>query len=210
MQLQEIRKNYQYGILNESDIKQDPFEQFNTWLAEAMNHNESEPTAMTIATVDENNRPHARMVLLKEIIDRKFYFFTNYESHKAEQLYKNKHVALVFYWASLERQVRIEGMAEKADEEIAIAYFQTRPLESQLGAWASPQSQIISSRQILEQRIHQYREKFGNQIPKPPFWGGFQITPILFEFWQGRPNRLHDRIEYVHENDHWNIHRLAP
>jgi len=210
MDLQDVRKNYQKGVLDESELEQNPFLQFEKWLSEAFAHNEPEPTAMTIATVDENNQPHARMVLLKEINAQGLYFFTNYESQKAKQLFVNKHVALVFYWPSLERQVRIEGIAEKADDDTSNAYFQTRPLESRLSAWASPQSQMIDSRQFLEQQFNEYHKKFDDQVPKPPFWGGFQIHPTLFEFWQGRPNRLHDRIEYIKVQDEWLIHRLAP
>ncbi|MGC9150426.1 MAG: pyridoxamine 5'-phosphate oxidase [Microbacter sp.] len=210
MHLEEIRKNYFQGELDESQLEENPFALFEKWLADAFERNESEPTAMTIATVDEEHKPHARMVLLKEMTPEGFCFFTNYESHKAQQLFVNKHVALVFYWPSIERQVRIEGIAKKMNEESSTDYFHKRPLESQLGAWASPQSRIIPSRQLLEHQFNEYRKKFGEQVPKPPFWGGFLISPTLFEFWQGRPNRLHDRIEYVKAQNQWQMHRLAP
>ncbi|MBB3186924.1 pyridoxamine 5'-phosphate oxidase [Microbacter margulisiae] len=210
MMLRDIRKNYQHGILNERDMAGNPLEQFNKWLREAIDGDELEPTAMSLSTVDQHGQPHSRMVLLKEVTNEGLVFYTNYAGHKAAQIAENNHVALLFFWQSLEREVRIEGVARKVDEAISTQYFHSRPTESQLGAWASPQSQIITSHDVLDVQFRYYKEKFGDTIPKPPHWGGYIVSPVTFEFWQGRPNRLHDRLLYELIENKWIMSRLAP
>lgn len=209
--LRDIRKQYEYAALTENDVHSNPHIQFNLWLNEAIESGESEPTAMVLSTVDSNLQPHSRVVLLKEFKDDGFVFYTNYQGNKSLQLESNPRVSLLFLWKSLERQVRINGKAEKISEEESTAYFKSRPIDSQLGAWTSPQSLIIPNYEFLEQRFENFKNQFGDDIPKPPHWGGFLIRPESFEFWQGRPNRLHDRLFYTHD-DHavWKMVRLAP
>ena len=206
----DIRKDYIFSSLNEDNILPDPIEQFEVWLNEVIECKEPEPTAMVISTVDEYLQPHSRMVLLKDISPEGFVFYTNYKGQKAHQIDVNNRVCLLFFWPKMERQVRIEGNVEKLSEAISTAYFLTRPLESRIGAWASPQSQVIRSMDFLEQQIEYYRQKFGENVPKPPFWGGYVVKPISVEFWQGRPNRLHDRLIYTIALGEWKISRLAP
>ena len=165
---------------------------------------------MVLSTVDENMQPYSRIVLLKEVTVEGFIFFTNYEGHKARQIAVNNRVCLLFFWPKMERQVRIEGSVEKISETLSTAYFMTRPIESRIGAWASPQSQVIHSQDFLEQQYEYYRKKFGDNVPKPPFWGGFIVKPSSIEFWQGRPNRLHDRLLFSIDLGEWKISRLAP
>ncbi|MDO9154445.1 MAG: pyridoxamine 5'-phosphate oxidase [Paludibacter sp.] len=209
--LRDIRKQYNFGTLNENDVLQNPFEQFKIWLHEAILKEQPEPTVMVLSTVDEHLQPHSRVVLLKELTDEGFIFYTNYEGNKVNQMARNNHVSLLFFWQTVERQVRITGVAEKSDEKAAEEYFKSRPIESQLGAWASPQSRIIENHEVLEQRFEEFKNKFGNNIPKPPHWGGYLVRPLTFEFWQGRPNRLHDRLYFSKdENETWKIDRLAP
>jgi pyridoxamine 5'-phosphate oxidase len=209
--LRDIRTNYQKFVLDEKSIGKNPIIQLQIWLEEALIANLPDPTAMILSTIDSDGNPESRVVLLKELRHEGFVFFTNYSSKKAKQLEVNNRVSAVFFWAEAERQVRIKGQAEKISIEDSEDYFRTRPVDSQLGAWASPQSQIIESREILDKNYQYYQEYFKyREIEKPPFWGGFLIRPEYFEFWQGRPNRLHDRLEFVlHEND-WQVHRLAP
>ena len=208
--LGDIRKQYLFAALNEQNVLKNPFEQFEIWLKEAIESNQLEPTAMILSTVDESLQPHSRVVLLKEFTHESFVFYTNYEGHKAQQIATNKRVSLVFFWPSLERQVRIEGKVEKISEILSSSYFKTRPIDSQLGAWASPQSQMILSADFLEQQFQYYQQKFGNDVPKPAHWGGYSVKPTSIEFWQGRANRLHDRLLFTLGNSGWNLSRLAP
>lgn len=207
----DIRRVYQLKSLSEEDVAEDPMVQFETWWQEAVQAGIDEVNAMTLATVDEEGMPSARTVLLKGIHENGFVFFTNYNSRKVQEIIANDQVALLFFWKELERQVRIEGIAHKTSEEESDAYFASRPRESQLGAWSSPQSEEIASREVLEQHqqelINQYADK---AIPRPPHWGGFLVIPRLVEFWQGRPGRLHDRLQYVFTGSQWNVRRLAP
>jgi len=209
--LRDIRKQYEFAALNENNVNLKPQIQFNLWLIDAIESNEPEPTAMVLSTVDSNLQPHSRVVLLKELKDEGLIFFTNYQGNKALQIEHNSKVSLLFLWKSLERQVRINGKAEKISDLESTAYFKSRPLDSQLGAWASPQSQIIPNHDILEQRFENFKIQFGDEVPKPPHWGGFLIRPESFEFWQGRPNRLHDRLFFsLDDHAEWKLVRLAP
>lgn len=209
--IHDIRKQYLFSVLDEQNVLPNPFEQFEVWLQEAIESDQLEPTAMILSTVDEHQQPHSRVVLLKEFAHESFVFYTNYEGHKAQQMAYNKRVSLVFFWPSLERQVRVEGTVEKISEVLSKSYFKSRPIESQLGAWASPQSQPIRSSDFLEQQFQYYQQKFGNEVPKPPHWGGYTVKPNSIEFWQGRANRLHDRLLFTKEaGGEWKISRLAP
>ena len=165
---------------------------------------------MVVSTVDENLQPHSRVVLLKELTPEGFIFFTNYEGNKARQIAGNSKVSLLFFWPALERQVRITGNVEKISEAVSTVYFLSRPLDSRIGAWASPQSRIIRSKDFLEQQFEYYKLKFGDNVPKPAHWGGYIVNPVSLEFWQGRPNRMHDRLIYSNESGEWKISRLAP
>ena len=208
--IRDIRKQYMFSALDENSVLPNPFDQFEVWLQEAIESDQLEPTAMILSTVNEHFQPHSRVVLLKELTADSFVFFTNYEGHKAQQIAQNNQVSLLFFWPSLERQVRIEGVAEKMSEVLSAAYFKSRPLENQIGAWASPQSQLIRSKDFLEQQFKYYKQKFGDNIPKPPHWGGYSVKPDSIEFWQGRANRLHDRLLFTIESGEWKISRLAP
>lgn len=209
--LKDIRTDYQKFELTEQTISNDPFQQLTQWLLEAVETQEPDPTAMVLGTIDENGNPDARVVLLKEIASNGLIFFTNYQSKKGEQIALNNHVSVVFLWSVLERQVRVKGVVEKISEQESEEYFLSRPLESQLGAWASPQSQVIENRQVLTDNYIHYKKEFEiRKMIKPPHWGGFIIRPEYFEFWQGRSNRLHDRLEYCLSGQSWEIHRLAP
>lgn len=209
--LHDLRREYQRGELLETDISPDPLEQFARWFADAQSAGEMEPNAMTLATADSAGLPSARIVLLKEFDARGFVFFTNYQSRKGGQLKDNPHAALVFFWAKLERQVRIEGRVRRVTQAESDAYFQERPRPSRIGAWASHQSRSIASRHELEHQDTAMIEQFAdNPIPRPDFWGGYRLTPRLIEFWQGRPSRLHDRLEYVRQGGKWRIERLQP
>ena len=207
-----LRRSYSRQSLNEADVLPNPLSQFARWFEEAMQSQLPEPNAMTLATANRSGRPSARTVLLKGADAEGFVFYTNYESRKGNDLADNPQAALLFTWLELERQIRIEGAVEKISPEQSLAYFQSRPLGSQIGAWASPQSQIISDRNVLENRSAQLQEQYAgaDALPLPPFWGGYLLRPDRLEFWQGRESRLHDRIDYVLENGHWNIQRLAP
>ncbi len=208
--LRDIRKQYQYAALTEEHASQNPFSQFDNWLSAAVNSEEAEPTAMVLSTVDADMQPHSRVVLLKEFTENGFVFFTNYEGNKSQQIASNAKVSLLFFWQGQERQVRITGVAEKIDTAASDDYFYSRPVESRIGAWASPQSQPIEKYDILAQRFDTFKKQFGENIPRPPHWGGFVVKPDTFEFWQGRPSRLHDRLFYTQQNNEWKMERLAP
>ena len=204
------RKDYTQAGLNESDVAANPIDQFTLWLTQAMEANMHKPYAMTLATVDADNRPSARVVLLRGVDARGFVFFTNYASRKGQAMAAYPLAALLFYWPELERQVRIEGVVQKIDAQESDAYFNSRPLGSRLGAWASPQSQTIASRDELERRLAEASARYGEQPPRPPFWGGYRVQPDTVEFWQGRPSRLHDRVVYTLVDGAWQMRRVAP
>ena len=207
----DIRKEYKLKLLLEKDVDADPIWQFQQWWNEAMLSNIEEPNAMTLATCNKNNRPSARIVLLKGLSNDGFVFFTNYESRKANELKENPHASLLFFWKELERQVRIDGTVTKTPEEKSNEYFLSRPSLSKIGAWSSPQSNVIANRDELEKNVAKYQQQFGDgEIPRPPHWGGYIVKPTLIEFWQGRRNRLHDRLQYTLINEKWLIERLAP
>ncbi len=207
-----LRQDYTKAGLREIDLATDPFKQFKTWFDQAINAQLPEPNAMTLATSTIEGKPSARMVLLKDFSDRGFVFYTNYLSHKGQELATNPQAALVFWWAQLERQVRIEGKVCQVSPQESDEYFHSRPINSQLGAWVSNQSQIVNSREVLEQRQEELIVQYEQQIiPRPPHWGGFQVVPTEIEFWQGRPSRLHDRLLYrLQEDNSWLIERLSP
>jgi pyridoxamine 5'-phosphate oxidase len=209
--LRDIRTNYQKFELTEQSVNKDPIQQLTLWLNDAIASQNPDPTAMVLSTIDEAGHPESRVVLLKELTLEGLIFFTNYSSKKGRQITANQNVSVVFFWPEMERQVRIKGKAEKISEEDSELYFKSRPLESQLGAWSSPQSEVIENRQILDDNYAHFQQFFAtHEITKPPHWGGFLIRPEYFEFWQGRSNRLHDRIEFCLSDQSWVIHRLAP
>ncbi len=195
-------------------MQANPLRQFDAWLQEALAAKADEPTAMTVSTCDLQGKPSARVVLLKELSAEGFVFYTNYQSRKGQQLAQNPYAAITFFWPVLERQVRIEGVVKQVSGEISDAYFQSRPKGSQIGAWASPQSQEINGREVLETLEQEMQQKFiaDEVLPRPAHWGGYVVIPERLEFWQGRPNRLHDRLEYVKDQNgtDWKIKRLAP
>ena len=206
-----LRKNYTQAGLPDEDVPGQPMELFKKWLGEALESDVLEPNAMVLSTVDENGYPNSRTVLLKGVQDESVRFFTNYESVKGEEIFLNNHVSVVFWWGELERQVRVRREAERISEKESRNYFRSRPRDSRIGAWASSQSAEIPGREVLEERFREMKEKYsGKEIPKPPFWGGFDIVISEIEFWQGRPGRLHDRIKYSKENSNWERKRLAP
>ena len=209
--LRDLRTNYQKSELTEESINPDPFRQLEDWLKSAIEEKNPEPTAMVLSTVDSKGYPDSRVVLLKEVNSEGLVFFTNYNSKKGRQLAASPNVSVNFFWSKSERQVRIKGVAERIPEEFSVDYFKSRPIDSQLGAWASPQSRIIENRQVLEENFSLYQHHFqDHEIIKPPHWGGFLIRPEYFEFWQGRLNRLHDRFEFYPSGNDWIINRLAP
>jgi pyridoxamine 5'-phosphate oxidase len=209
--IQSLRQDYRTAQLNEQDIDKDPIKQFEKWFKDALEAQLYEPNVMTLATADKNGKPNARIVLLKGFDEKGFNFYTNYLSQKGKELKKNPQACLVFFWAELERQVRIEGKVEKMDKENSEKYFHSRPVGSQIGALVSPQSQIISDRKMLEAKTEELTAAYQNKtIPKPAHWGGYIVKPTSIEFWQGRTSRLHDRIKYDLVNGKWQKNRLAP
>lgn len=208
----DLRKDYTLEGLSETEIDLNPFIQFKKWFDQALAAQLPEPNAMTIATAMPDGKPSARMVLLKDFDERGFVFFTNYNSRKGQELAENPQAALVFWWAELERQVRISGHVEKVSENESDNYFHSRPPNSRLGAWVSNQSEVIESREVLEQRMQEFQSKYENQeIPRPTHWGGLRVIPAEIEFWQGRSSRLHDRLLYTRLDDgSWKIERLSP
>ena len=210
-QLAELRKSYERAELDEQASSADPLQQFEQWLGQALKAELPEPNAMTLATVSNQLRPSTRVVLIKAFDERGIVWFTNYDSRKGIELAGNPYAALQFHWVELERVVRIEGQVEKVSAEESDAYFKSRPLDSRIGAWASPQSQVIAGRGVLLANAARYGAQFLLQPPRPPHWGGYRLKPDLWEFWQGRKSRLHDRLRYSLEPDSsWTRQRLAP
>ncbi|MFM7015035.1 MAG: pyridoxamine 5'-phosphate oxidase [Bacteroidota bacterium] len=210
LHLQQMREQYDKGILSENDLHENPMKQFEKWFTVALNNEVPEPNAMCFTSVT-NNKPSSRIVLLKGLDERGFVFFTNYQSRKGEEINHNTNVCLNFFWQPLAQQVRIEGEIRKVSAEESDAYFAVRPRESQIGAWASSQSSLISSRKDLEDEVIRLNALYENKIiPRPPHWGGYLVIPNRIEFWQGRPNRLHDRFLYERNNENWMVFRLAP
>lgn len=211
--LSKLRKDYSLMGLSEKDLHESPFTQFENWLIDVANAGVSEPNAMVLSTLDKEGYPQGRIVLLRNFNQKGFVFYTNYNSEKGNEILQHPKVSLNFFWVDLERQVRITGDISKISVVESNEYFNSRPRLNQISAWASPQSEVITSRTILDNRVKELEEEFKNQdvIPKPPFWGGYCVSPVKFEFWQGRPNRLHDRFRYskLSENK-WKIERLAP
>lgn len=210
-QIIKLREDFTKGILNEEDIHKNPASQFEFWLQQAVDAKVTEVQAMDLATISIQGKPTSRIVYLREFKDNCYWFYTNYNSNKAQHLFNNPNASLTFFWPDLERQIRIEGIVEKGSSEMSDAYFNNRPYDSKIGAWASNQSHILSSRLELEEKLEVLKKQFSPEtIVRPDFWGGFKLNANYYEFWQGRKNRLHDRICYTLENNNWKINRLAP
>ncbi|HEY5900420.1 MAG TPA: pyridoxamine 5'-phosphate oxidase [Burkholderiales bacterium] len=210
MKIADLRQEYMRAGLSEADADRDPLRQFERWFADALEAKLPLPNAMTLATVGENGAPSARIVLLKGIERGAFVFYTNYRSRKGRELDAAASACLVFLWSELERQVRIDGTVEKVEVSDSDAYFASRPLGARLSAWASAQSEPVASRKVLEKALEEARQRYGDDPPRPPHWGGYRVLPAEIEFWQGRANRLHDRLLYTRSASGWEIGRLAP
>jgi pyridoxamine 5'-phosphate oxidase len=211
MSIADLRREYARARLDEASVGSDPVAEFGRWFDEALKAQVLEPNAMTLATAGDDGAPSARVVLLKGFDERGFVFFTDYRSQKGQELERNPRAALVLYWPELERQVRITGRTATIPQAESEAYFRTRPRMSRISAWVSHQSQVIGSRKTLDDRVPELERRFpGEEVPLPPYWGGFRVAPDTIEFWQGRESRLHDRIRYVRNGDQWRIERLSP
>jgi pyridoxamine 5'-phosphate oxidase len=208
--IQNLRRQYSKSTLSVSSVSKDPFKQFEKWFQDVLNSGFLEPNAMTLATATKAGKPSARVVLLKGIHDGGFVFYTNYKSKKGKDIEDNPFGSILFYWDRLERQVRIEGKIEKVSHQESEEYFNTRPYKSRVGAWASKQSSVIESRSAIVREFLKYMMKFKTHVPLPDVWGGYRLIPDSFEFWQGRPNRLHDRVRFTKNKSGWKIERLAP
>ena len=211
-ELEDERREYTVDKLNESTLPEDPLDLFSHWLGKALKSNNPDPTAMTLSTVERNGQPSSRIVLLKKVEEGKLVFYTNYHSRKSRAIRAKARVAVHFYWPELERQVNIAGIARPIDDADSDHYFSTRPYESNLTAWASPQSEVIPDREYLVKEYEKYRKRYpvSGEVPRPAYWGGYAIIPSKIEFWQGGKNRLHDRIEYSKKDERWSSVRLAP
>lgn len=205
-----MRRQYLNGQLNEADVKANPIEQFMIWFNEAISCEEFDASAFVLSTVSSESMPSGRVVLLKGILNEGFLFFTNYLSQKGKEIENNPFVAMTFFWPKSERQVRVKGKVEKLDKVRSLVYFHSRPRDSQIASFISPQSQVIESRQVIEEAFYRAQQQFSDKIPLPEFWGGFIICPLIIEFWQGRENRLNDRLQYILIDKQWIIQRLAP
>lgn len=211
MELEDLRREYLMGGLKLEDLADDPYQQFERWMAQAIEFKIKDPTAMSLATVDADGQPSQRLVLLKHADENGFVFYTNYHSTKARDIEANAKVSLLFPWHMIERQVKIVGTAEKISTAESLKYFLTRPRESQIAAWASKQSHVLTSRSLLLNQFEVIKQKFDKgEVPLPDFWGGYRIKAHAYEFWQGGANRLHDRFQYVNEKGDWKVSRLAP
>lgn len=194
----------------EDVVGTNPFDLFNQWMKNAVDKGVAEANACVVSTVDTTGQPSGRIVYLKELINGEFIFYTNYHSHKGKDLAGNNKISMLFFWPALQQQIRIDGLCYKVPEQVSDAYFRSRPRGSKIGAWASNQSEQLISRTELEQRMHEYAEKFPGEVPRPPHWGGYAVRAELVEFWQGRPSRLHDRFVFKKEGENWNVGRLNP